>query len=201
MCLARRGVDVLVAEVRERGEPPSAKSNHVSSRSMEIFRQLGIAAAVRNCGLPPDFCNDVAYRTTTTGIELGRIAIPCRRDRFTEKSGPDGWWPTPEPPHRVNQIFWEPILAECAAADPRITLLNELQVDGLRQDEDRVIADATDLRSGEKRQLESQFLVGCDGGGSIVRREIGAKLEGDAMIQRVQSTYFRAPALLGLISS
>jgi len=35
--------------------------------------------------------------------------------------------------------------------------------------------------------------VGCDGARSVVRKAIGAELSGDAVIQRVQSTYIRAP--------
>ena len=34
-----------------------------------------------------------------------------------------------------------------------------------------------------------RYLIGCDGARSIVRKAIGAKLSGDAVIQRVQSTY------------
>ena len=86
-----------------------------SARSMEIYRRLGIAAKLRNVGLPEDYPNDISYRTSFTGTEFARIHIPCRRDRFTDKSGPDGDWPTPEPPHRVNQIFLEPLLFEHAA--------------------------------------------------------------------------------------
>jgi hypothetical protein len=40
------------------------------------------------------------------------------------------------------------------------------------------------------------YLVGCDGGKSIVRKKIGAKLAGTPVVQRVQSTYIRAPQLL-----
>ena len=46
---------------------------------MEIFRRLGVARTVRDAGLPADYPNDVAFRTTTTGIEFARIPIPCRR--------------------------------------------------------------------------------------------------------------------------
>src|SRR3954463_2081360 len=74
--LAWRGVAVTVAELRSAGEPPSVKCNHVSSRTMEIFRRLGVAAAVREAGLPPDFPNDVAFRTRMTGPEMSRIHIP-----------------------------------------------------------------------------------------------------------------------------
>lgn len=197
--LASRGIAATIAERNRAGANETVRCNHVSARTMETFRRLEIANEARAVGLPDRYPNDVAVRTTATGRELARIHIPCRADRFTDKSGPDGWWPTPEPPHRVNQLFWEPILAERARAHPLITLLNELQVEGFRQDAKRVVVDATDLATGEPRQVEGEFLVGCDGGSSIVRRAIGAQLAGDAEIQRVQSTYFRAPDLLGLI--
>jgi 2-polyprenyl-6-methoxyphenol hydroxylase-like FAD-dependent oxidoreductase len=57
--LASRGIDVTVAELRYRGEPPSVKCNHISARSMEIFRRLGIVKEIRNAGLPPDYPNDI----------------------------------------------------------------------------------------------------------------------------------------------
>ena len=70
MDLAWRGVDVVVLESRAPGEPPSVKSNHVSARSMEIFRRLGVAQKVRNAGLPADYPNDVVYRTAFLGREI-----------------------------------------------------------------------------------------------------------------------------------
>jgi 2-polyprenyl-6-methoxyphenol hydroxylase-like FAD-dependent oxidoreductase len=193
--LAWRGVDVTVAELRRRGEPPSVRSNHVSARSMEIFRRLGAAAAVRDAGLPPDYPNDVAYRTTATGIELARIPIPCRAERFTARGGPDTWWPTPEPPHRVNQIYLEPVLFAHAASMPRVRVLNRTAVEGFTQDGAGVVATARDLDTGEARRIACAFLVGCDGGRSGTRRAIGATLTGTAEVQRVQSTCIRAPSL------
>jgi 2-polyprenyl-6-methoxyphenol hydroxylase-like FAD-dependent oxidoreductase len=82
MDLSWRGVDVIVAELRYPGEPPSVKCNHVSARSMEVFRRLGVAQKLRHAGLPGDYPNDIVYRTTSTGIELSRIHIPSREDRY-----------------------------------------------------------------------------------------------------------------------
>jgi 2-polyprenyl-6-methoxyphenol hydroxylase-like FAD-dependent oxidoreductase len=197
--LARRGVPVTVAELRRAGEPPEVKCNHVSARSMEIFRRLGVAALLRDAGLPADFPNDVAYRTTATGAELSRIPIPCRRDRYTATGGPDTWWPTPEPPHRINQIFMEPLLFEAVRATPGVRILSRSRVEAVAQGPDRVCATVRDLDDGSARRIEAGFLVGCDGGRSTVRRAIGARLTGDAVVQRVQSTYIRAPALLGMV--
>src|ERR1700761_994013 len=73
MDLAWRGIDVTVAELRHRGEAPNVKCNHVAARSMEVFRRLGVATALRNAGLPADYPNDIAYKTTMLGKELTRI--------------------------------------------------------------------------------------------------------------------------------
>ena len=40
------------------------------------------------------------------------------------------------------------------------------------------------------------YLAGCDGAKSMVRNAIGAKLAGTPEIQRVQSTFIRAPELI-----
>ncbi|HEY1934223.1 MAG TPA: FAD-dependent monooxygenase, partial [Acetobacteraceae bacterium] len=138
MDLAWRGVDVVVAEQRHHDELPSVKCNHVAARTMEIFRRLGVAQRVRDAGMPHDHANDVAFRTTTTGIEFARIKIPCRRDRYTVTDGPDGWWPTPEPPHRINQIYLEPELVEYAVAMPGLRYLNRIKVVGFEQTDDAV---------------------------------------------------------------
>ena len=74
--LAQRGVSVALMEMRAAGEPPVGRSNVVSARSMEAFRRLGIARAVREAGLPADYPHDVAIRTSATGLELGRVKIP-----------------------------------------------------------------------------------------------------------------------------
>jgi 2-polyprenyl-6-methoxyphenol hydroxylase-like FAD-dependent oxidoreductase len=201
MDLAWRGIDVVVAEQRHRGEPPSVKCNHVAARTMEIFRRLGVAQRVRDAGLPHDHASDVAFRTTTTGIEFARIKIPCRRDRYIVKDGPDGWWPTPEPPHRINQIYLEPELVAHAAAMPGVRYLNRLKVLGFTQTTDAVTTEAQDLDSGETLLVTADYLVGCDGPSSDIRRQIGARLTGDAMIGRTQSSYIRAPALLSMMQA
>jgi len=198
--LAQRGIHCVVLERRHAGELPSVKCNHVSSRTMETFRRLGFVARIRAAGLPDDYPNDVVVRTTATGHELTRIHIPCRRYRYTDRSGPDGDWPTAEPPHRVNQIFLEPLLFEAAQATPGLTVLNRMEYLGHIQDASGVTAQVRDLDSGREFHVRAGFLVGCEGGRSLVRRAIGAQLTGDDVIQRVQSTYFRAPELIRLVT-
>ena len=199
MDLVGRGVKVVIAEMRRYAEPPNVKCNHVAARTMEQFRRLGVAQKLRDAGLPADYPNDVVFRTTLTGQELTRIPIPCRRDRYTETEGPDAWWPTPEPPHRINQIYLEPILLEHTAALPGVTLLNRTEVTAFAQHGEAVVAQARDLDTGAVRSIRARYMVGCDGGRSMVRKQIGAVFEGTAVIQRVQSTYIRAPQLMAMV--
>jgi len=194
--LAWRGIDVTVVETRQRAAPPEPKCNHVAARTMEIFRRLGVADKVRNAGLPADYPHDISYRTTFTGQELTRIRIPCRRDRFTAKDGPDCDWPTPEPPHRINQIFLEPILFEHAAAQARICIVNRTAVEDVVVEDTSSRVTLRDLDSGAVTRRSCRYLIGCDGARSIVRKAIGAELTGDAVVQRVQSTFIRAPGLI-----
>lgn len=196
MELAARGIDVTVLEPRRRLEPPNVKCNHVSARSMEILRRLGVAGAVRQAGLPEDYPHDIAYRITATGQELTRIPIPCRRDRYTAATGPDTGWPTAEPPHRINQIYMEPILFLHAEAQARIRILNRTALRDFEQDAQGVRAVAEHVDSGQRLNFDCDYLIGCDGGRSMVRKRIGAQLRGDAVVQRVQSTYIHAPDLL-----
>ena len=195
--LAWRGIDVTVVETRARAAPPEPKCNHVAARTMEIFRRLGVADKLRNAGLPADYPHDISYRTSFTGTELTRIQIPCRRDRFTRKDGPDCNWPTPEPPHRINQIFLEPILFEHAAEQPRIRIVNRTSVEEVRIEDTGASVALCALDRGTVRRLGCRYLIGCDGARSIVRKAIGAELSGDAVVQRVQSTFIRAPDLIG----
>jgi 2-polyprenyl-6-methoxyphenol hydroxylase-like FAD-dependent oxidoreductase len=169
---------------------------------MEHYRRLGLVERIRDAGLPPDYPNDVVFRTTLTGIELTRIPIPCRAERYTARDGPDTWWPTPEPPHRINQLYFEPILQAHAASLRGIQLLHGTRVVDVSQSDEEgghVEATAEDVASGERLTLRARYLVGCDGGSSTVRKHIGATLTGTPVVQQVQSTYIRAPQLAALL--
>jgi len=199
MDLASRGIDVTMAETRRASEPPNVKCNQVSARSMEIFRRLGLAEKIRATGLPAEYRNDVSCCVTATGMELSRIKLPSRAGRACGEQGDDSWWPTPEPPHRINQLFLEPVLFAHAAAQPRIRILSRTQFEELSQDRQGVTAVAQNLDNGERVSIRCRYLVGCDGGRSTVRHAIGARMSGIAEYQRVQSTHFRAPKLISLL--
>ena len=199
MDLDARGISVILVEERPFLQPPSVKCNHVAARTMERFRRLGVVGQVRMAGLPADYPHDVAFRTTLTGKEMSRIPIPPSGERYTSTTGPDTEWATPEPPHRINQTFLEPLLVRHVAGLPHVTLRNTARYEGCTQDDNGVSATLTEPDGARRPVLRAKFLIGADGGRSAVRRQIGAKLQGDAVIQHVQSTCIRAPGLYDLM--
>ena len=195
MDLTRRGVRTRVIEKRARGADVSLKCNHISARTMEAFRSLGIVSDVRNAGLPATYPHDVVFKTSFLGYELSRIPIPSRNDRYTALDGPDCGWPTPEPPHRMNQSFLEPILASHLTDTFNVPTDYECELQSLSQTSTEVTAVVSD-RQGNKQSIACQFMIGCDGPRSITRSAIGAEFRGDAVILRVQSTHIRSRDLL-----
>ena len=192
--LAQRGIPVTVIERRATPHAETVRCNHIAARTMEIFRRLGFVDKVRGAGFRDDFPHDVAIRLHATGQDMGRIPIPGRLGRQRGDGGADTGWPTLEPPHRMNQMFLEPILHGIAVDTPHLELLLNTELLELEDDADEVRAT---VRTGSEatRTLQAAYLIGCDGGGSLVRKHIGAKLEGDAMIQHVQSSFIHAPGL------
>ena len=198
LCLAQRGIASVLVELRAAEVLPDVKCNHISARSMELFRFLGVSQDLRAAGLPDDYPHSVSYRTSTLGEEIARIHIPGRNTRLTDHSGPDGHWPTPEPPHRINQRYIEPILRQHVQKQALITCLFKHRVVAFHQDAQGVTAQIENLEQGHAQAftVQAAYLVGCDGGRSMVRKGIGAQLVGDEVVQRVQSTCIRAPGLL-----
>ncbi|MDH6573609.1 2-polyprenyl-6-methoxyphenol hydroxylase-like FAD-dependent oxidoreductase [Streptomyces sp. SAI-117] len=186
--LARRGVRCHVVEAtEERGVNP--RCNTTSARSMEIFRRLGLADDIRRAGLPEDYPTSIHYRTTVSGEEIFRIDLPSSRDVLAGVGKED--WPTPEPQHRISQLYLEPMLEEHARQLPGLTLERGTRLVEFEQYDDHV--EAVVETSGERRSLRCAYVVGCDGAHSTVRRQLGIRYEGVDAIQKFVSTFFRSP--------
>ncbi|MCQ0014470.1 FAD-dependent monooxygenase [Actinomadura madurae] len=188
--LARRGVACHVVEAaEERGVNP--RCNTTSARSMEIFRRLGLADDIRRAGLPAGYPTTIQYRTALRGEEIFRIDLPSARDVLAG-AGKEGW-PTPEPQHRISQLFLEPILERHARSLPGLTLERGTRLVGLRQREDHV--EAVVETGGTTRVLRCSYLVGCDGSHSMVRRGLGFRYQGVDAIRKFVSTFVRSAEL------
>ena len=196
--LGRRGLScVLVNDAPSTATHP--KANAIGSRSMEHFRRLGVAAKIRASGLDDHHPTDVSYFTSLTGIELARQRLPSRVDALKQaRAGEGPWGASPEPPHRCSQIFLEKMLRERAAAFPSVTLRFGWKHSSFREQADGVVAGVEEVATGNRMTVRARYLVGCDGGASAVRRQLGISYEGEHGVERrmmggsMHSAFFRA---------
>ncbi len=195
--LGVRGVECMVLN----DKPDTAahpKANAIGARTMEHLRRLAIAAPLRKMGLADDHPTDVAYFTRLTGYELARLPMPSRRDALAEAESGAGAWASPEPPHRCSQIFLEQQLKRRADDLPTIDLRFGWQLTAVKESGDSVSATAEEIATGRTVTIEADYLVGADGGNSIVRKSLGIELEGESGVVRpfmggeMFAAYFRA---------
>ena len=179
--LGRRGVSVALFD-DDRADSFSPQANATQARTMEHFRRLGFADEIRRLGLPPDHPTDIVYYTTYGGYELARFRLPTARRAAELPKQLSGSWSAAELPHRVSQMYVERVLQRHAAALPPVALHYEHEVIAVRDDGERAIA--TVEHGGKALEASARYLVGCDGPGSLVRKHLGVRYEGEAGVQR-----------------
>jgi len=201
LLLERHGVHSVLfnAEETSRWHPKGSTHN---SRTMEHYRRLGLSPAVRQVGLPWDHPTDVAYFTRLTGWELGRIKLPTEADKMAAVAASAKIDPVPEPIHRANQMYVEKLLFDRVGQSPMITRRFGWRVNSMRIEADGVSIGAERVADGAREDWRFAYLVGCDGGQSLVRRTLGFRysgfdtLEQEFMGGRMIATYLRMPTLL-----
>ena len=90
----------------------------------------------------------------------------------------------------------EPVLFAHAASIDGLQILNRTAFEDFSEQNAGIVATVRNLDNGTASQLHADFIVGCDGARSVVRKAIDANLQGTPIIQRVQSTYIHARATL-----
>ena len=202
--LGRRNIPTLLLCDR-----PSTTSfpaaNATQARSMEHYRRLGFADAVRAVGMPPDYPTDVAYFTRITKHEVARFSLPAAREARSLIKTLSGSWSAAELPHRGSQLYVERVLRAEAEKLPSVALRFGWRVERFVDHADGVTVEATCLADSETRRFVVDYLVGADGARSTVRKQLGFSFRGEAgvvrdyMGGRMLSIWFRAPELYRLI--
>jgi 2-polyprenyl-6-methoxyphenol hydroxylase-like FAD-dependent oxidoreductase len=185
--LGWRGIACTLLEQGD-GKIVTPKMNEVNIRTMEFCRRWGIADAVHACPFPPDYPLDVAFVTSLSGYELGRVPRAPRKYAM----------PEPYSPMRLqvcSQMWFDPILQSFARTFPHVSLRYWTRLESFEDSIDGVRAEITNLDSGRRETIEADYLVGCDGANSLVRRSLGIGLDGETLGHPVHF-YFRAPNLL-----
>lgn len=176
LTLARHGVSATLIE-RNDSTTKHPKMDITNGRSMELFRHLGVADDLRKVAVPEDHPFDVSWVTKLNGWELARFAYPSPAERRTAiRECSDGTL-TLEPPMRVSQALLEPVLKEILQTRTEgVDVHYGWGLQSFVQDADRVNATIKNTATGETRTVHADYLAGCDGAGSVVRRGLGIEL-------------------------
>jgi 2-polyprenyl-6-methoxyphenol hydroxylase-like FAD-dependent oxidoreductase len=148
--LALAGVDVAVVERRASQDLPGSRSGGLHSRTIEVFDMRGIADRFLSEG---QVAQVAAY---LPGKSLDISDFPTRHNYGL------GLW--------QNHI--ERILAGWVAELP-VTIYRGREVTGFAQDDTGV-----DVELADGESLRAEYLVGCDGGRSLVRKAAGIEFPG-----------------------
>jgi 2-polyprenyl-6-methoxyphenol hydroxylase-like FAD-dependent oxidoreductase len=178
------------------------KGNTHNARTMEHYRRLGISKKLRQIGLPSDHPTDVAYFTTLNGWEMARHPLPSEGEKQAqlEKAAPTDQ--VPEPLFRANQMYVEAALFRHVRALPLIDARYGWRCVAIVQESDGSFKIAIEeVTTGRREELAARYLIGCDGGHSIVRNWLGISYRGERPSEQAYgsgatcSTYLKAPAL------
>ena len=179
--LGRRGVSVILFD-QDESTAFNPQANATQARTMEHYRRLGFADEVRAMGLPRDYPTDIVYYTTFSKYELSRFKLPTAGEARNLAKHLSGSWSAAELPHRVSQKFVEQVLYRHAAKHSSVELRYRHEVVDVRDMGDCV--SATVVHDGLEATVSARYLVGCDGGRSLVRKHLGFQLEGQSEVQR-----------------
>jgi 2-polyprenyl-6-methoxyphenol hydroxylase-like FAD-dependent oxidoreductase len=160
--LGRRGIRCVVVE-RHENPQPIPKGQNLTQRTMEHFHFWGAEPALRAArAIPRDYGIGglTAYRTL-----LGEYAYDwlqrelVRPYYFTDNE-------------RLPQYATEAVLRRRAADLSRVETLYGWSAEELSQDNDGARVTIAS-RSGDRRLLSADYVVGCDGSRSMVRESAG----------------------------
>jgi 2-polyprenyl-6-methoxyphenol hydroxylase-like FAD-dependent oxidoreductase len=147
--LALAGVDIAVVERRPGQDLPGSRAGGLHSRTIEVLDQRGIADRFLSEG-------QVAQVAGFAGVSLDISDFPTRHNYGL------GLW--------QNHI--ERILANWVG-ELAVTIHRGREVTGIAQDDTGVDVEVSDGQS-----LRAQYLVGCDGGRSLIRKAAGIEFPG-----------------------
>jgi 2-polyprenyl-6-methoxyphenol hydroxylase-like FAD-dependent oxidoreductase len=149
--LALAGVDVAIVERRVDQAVAGSRAGGLHPRTLEVFDQRGIADRFLAEG-------QKAQVVGFAGVQFDLAGFPTRHPYSLG----------------LRQDHIECILAGWVD-QLRAPIYRGVEVTGLAQDDDGV-----DVQLGDGRRLRAQYLVGCDGGRSLVRKAAGIAFPGSA---------------------
>lgn len=179
--LGFRGIECVLIEKTD-GQIVQPRMDLVGIRTMEYCRRWGIVEWVEGAGYNRSYPQDCAWVTALTGYEFGREAFPSPRDEKPPRE-------SPQKRERCPQNFFDPVLRRFAQSWPTVSMAYETELVDLDERDSEVIA--TVKKNGEKATIEADYLVGCDGGSSLVRELLGIRMTGEPSLTYSTNVIFR----------
>src|SRR5688572_21162026 len=161
-----------------------------NARTMEIYRRMGLMQKIRAAGLPAHCPMDVFIVLSLMEPPLFHEKHPSVAEYYAliAKTN-DGTRPL-EPYQLISQYTIEPLLKSVAETLPSVNVRFGCELVSFTQDAGGVTAKVK-AASGALSEIRAQYMVGCDGGSSTVRRGLGIKLSGDGnLLQLRQALYY-----------
>jgi 2-polyprenyl-6-methoxyphenol hydroxylase-like FAD-dependent oxidoreductase len=181
--LGWRGVPCTLIEKTD-GAIEQPKMDIVGPRTMEFCRRWGIADWVRDAPYPGDYPQDCVYVTGLNGYELGRERFPGRAQ---ETCPPQ----SPQKRERVPQDMFDPILRRFVETFPHVRLRYGAELTSFEETAGGVVTQVRDVATGETRDVAADYLVGTDGGASLVRERAGITMSGNPALTYTTNVMLR----------
>ena len=171
--LSREGVRSLLVE-RHPGTATHPKARAINARSMELYRQCGVEAAIREAGLGPEHTGLIIWTRTLSGDEIER-RVPWR-------AGGQSLAASPVRNCLCAQDDLEPVLRTCAEQQGPGELRFDAELTACKQDRAGVAATLTDRFGGGQTHVRAQYVIAADGAQSSIRRQLGVRMIGLEMV-------------------
>jgi 2,4-dichlorophenol 6-monooxygenase len=184
--LSTYGVDnMMLTKYRWTANTP--RSHITNQATVAIMRDLGLEQPVLDQGVPNELMGDTVFCTSLAGEELSRLHTwgthPARRADY-ELASPCSHVDLP-------QTYFEPILLR-AAAERGTRVRFDTELVSCEQDDDGVTALARDRVGGDTYEIRARYLIGADGGRSVIAQQLGLPFEGQADIAGSMNIVFEA---------
>lgn len=143
--LGQRGIACLLID--KRPEPSFLpKMERCHARTMEHFRRLGIAEAVRKIGYPVNLPLNSFLVTSLAEPAIARLSTPSVAEvRKQSEQTNDGRWPA-EPHQIVSQYALEPLLKSVAENTKGVAVRFGCELLSFEEQDDKVAARLRDFR-------------------------------------------------------
>jgi 2-polyprenyl-6-methoxyphenol hydroxylase-like FAD-dependent oxidoreductase len=102
---------------------------------------------------------------------------------------------SPERTLRIPQSFLEPVLREEVRQMPSVILRFGWKLECFEQRPGEVRAEIVHMESGARQEIRAEYVAGCDGGRSTVRKQLGIRLDHWPGLKHALGGVFRAPTL------